>query len=232
MKISEKLQKEEQYLTQFFHLIVWVSTLIFVIDRDKFKVLLIKRPREPFQGKWSLPGDVLQATESLEDTAKKALQTHIETDTTYLEQLYTFGEPDREPRGRVLSVTYFTLLNSEDIKCIKELAHPSDWFSVDSLPAMAFDHKTIIEYATQRICSKLEYSNIAKYLLPEKFRLSELQKTYEIIRDEKIDKRNFIKKMKSYDLLTPLDETMKAGSHRPAKLYKFKADKLVMFDKK
>jgi len=207
------------------------TTLIFSINKGKLEIALIKRLREPFKDYWSIPGDLIDIDESLEDAAKSVLYEKTGIRNLYLEQLYTFGETNRDPRGRVVTVAYFALVPQDAVDLSRA---PSDlhltWTPINSLPPLAFDHRKIIDYAVERIKSKLGYSNIAHGLLPEKFRISELQKVYEIILGEGIDKRNFRKKLKSLDLVVPTGKLYKEGSHRPAELYKFKTKKLVVFD--
>lgn len=203
---------------------VAVDVVVFTIIDESLKVLLIKRGNEPYSGKWCLPGGFIQMSESLEDAAMRELREETNVKEVYLEQLYTFGKPRRDPRGRVVSVAYYVLVDflkispritgDENIKNI-------DWFDVNRLPSLGFDHNDIINYALKRLRYKLEYSVVGLELLPEKFTLTQLQKMYEVILNEKIDKRNFRKKIFMMNFLHETEE-LKKGSHRPAKLYTFK----------
>src|SRR5215204_921128 len=175
---------------------ITVDLVIFTVNKDKLKVMLVKRAEAPFSGYWSLPGGFLLVGESLEDAAFRVLKEKAGVKDVYLEQLYTFGKPNRDPRARVITIAYFALIPWES------LAQPESgkvvdltWSAVDQLPKLAFDHKEILKYAIQRLRSKASYSNIVYGLMPEHFRLSELQKMYEIIIDDKLDKRNFRKRM-------------------------------------
>lgn len=210
---------------------VTVDLVIFTVNKDALKVMLVKRAEEPFSGQWSLPGGFLKAGESLDEAALRVLQEKTGVNEVYLEQLYTFGDPDRDPRARVITVTYFALIPW------KRLAPPESqkvsdvtWQTIDRLPKLAFDHKEIINYAAQRLRAKAGYSNIVYGLLPEQFRLSDLQKMYEIILNKKLDKRNFRKKMLAAGLLQETGKREAAGAHRPAMLYQFKKMEIAFLD--
>lgn len=210
---------------------VTVDLVVFTVNMEMLKVLLVKRAEEPFSGLWSLPGGFLKSGESLEDAAQRVLRDKTGVQEVYLEQLYTFGRPDRDPRSRVITVSYFALIPWEHLKRpASEKVSNLDWFSVDEPPVLAFDHKEILSYAVERLRAKAGYSNIVYGLLPTRFRLSELQKIYEIILDEELDKRNFRKKMLATDLLNETGQMDLAGAHRPAMLYQFKKKKIVYLD--
>ncbi len=204
---------------------VTVDIITFSIRDSSLKVLLIKRGIEPFKNKWAIPGGFVRIEENLEDAAKRELEEETGVKDVYLEQLYTFGELKRDPRGRVITVSYFALINAE--KSEQELKATTDaseakWFSVKELPELAFDHADILKYAMKRLRWKFEYTTLAFSLLPKKFTLTQLQKLYEIVFDKKFDKRNFRKKIRSLDLITPTKELQKDVSNRPPKLYSFK----------
>lgn len=225
-------ETQQRELTKIEKPAVSVSLLIFSVNNGKLEVVLINRVREPFLGFWSLPGDILPIKEDLEEAARRVLQDKTGIRNVYLEQLYTFGTPNRDPRGRVITVAYLALLphNSVDLSKAPNALH-AKWTPVGSLPKnMAFDHKKIIDCGAERLINKIEYSNIAHGLLPEKFRLSELQKIYEIILNKKLDKRNFRKRMLSLKLVEPTKDIYRLGNHRPARLYKFSSKKLVTFN--
>ncbi len=210
---------------------VTVDLVIFTVNKDALKVMLVKRAEEPFSGDWSLPGGFLKIGESLEDAALRVLEEKTGVKEVYLEQLYTFGEPDRDPRARVITVTYFALIPW------KRLVTPESqkvigvtWQSVERLPKLAFDHKEIVSYAVERLRAKAGYSNIVYGLLPEQFRLSDLQKMYEVILNKKLDKRNFRKRMLAAGLLQETGRKDVAGAHRPAMLYRFKKMEIAFLD--
>lgn len=210
---------------------VTVDILVFTIEASELKVLLIKRGIEPFKDEWALPGGFIKMDESLENAALRELVQETGVKNVYLEQLYTFGEPKRDPRTRVITVAYFALVPNAklDLKASSD-AKDVSWFSIKKLPKLAFDHKRIIDYALNRLKSKIEYSNIVYGLLPAKFRLSELQKVYEVILDKKMDKRNFRKWIISLGLLESTGEKDVDGAHRPAELFRFKKREPVLFD--
>jgi 8-oxo-dGTP diphosphatase len=210
---------------------VTVDLVIFTVDHNMLKVMLVKRAEDPFADCWSIPGGFLKAGESLDEAALRVLKEKAGVENVYVEQLYTFGDPDRDPRARVITVTYFALIPW------KHLIQPESnkvtdlmWGSVDHLPKLAFDHKGIVQYAVQRLRAKAGYSNIVYGLLPRHFSLSELQQIYEIILNEKLDKRNFRKRMLTTGLLQKTGEKTATGAHRPAMLYKFKKMGIAFFD--
>ncbi len=209
-------------LTDFEQPSVTVDLVIFTIKDNSLKVLLVKRNTEPFKDKWALPGGFVRINESLEEAAKRELQEETGVKEVYLEQLYSFGEPKRDPRGRVITISYFALINSDKIK-LKASTDVSDaiWFSISKIPLLAFDHKEILDYALKRLKWKFEYTTIAFSLLPKKFALGELQKIYEIVFERKFDKRNFRKKLFSLDILKK-ESINKEAPYRPPQLYSIK----------
>ncbi len=202
---------------------ITVDLVIFTVNEDQLKVLLLKRAEAPFSGHWSLPGGFLFAGESLEAAARRVLKEKTGVENVYLEQLYTFGKPDRDPRARVITVAYFALIpwsNLDQPESVK--VADLKWSSVDEIPKLAFDHKEILQTAVQRLRAKVTYSNIVYGLMPDHFRLSELQRMYELILNEKLDKRNFRKRMLASGLLHETGQKHLNGAHRPAMLYQFK----------
>lgn len=202
---------------------ITLDLAIFTVNKNKLKVLLTKRAEQPFLGEWSMPGGFLRKDEALEDAAYRVLTEKTGVKNVYMEQLYTFGDPKRDPRSRVITVAYIALipwehLNQPESEKISDLT----WASVDSLPKLAFDHKMILDYAIKRLRAKTSYSNIVYGLLPKSFRLSELQNIYEIIINDKLDKRNFRKRMLATGLLRETGKKYQTGAHRPALLYQFK----------
>lgn len=209
-------------LSDYPHPAVTVDIVIFTVIENHLKVLLVKRNDEPFKDTWALPGGFVRMDEDIKDAAERELKEETGVTDVYLEQLYTFGDITRDPRGRVITVTYIALVNSENLTL-----HPStdvkeaNWFSIASLPKLAFDHKKILEYSYQRLKWKFEYTTVAFSLLPKKFTISQILNIYEIVFDKKFDKRNFVKKIKNLKILKP-EETKKDVSFRPPKLYSLK----------
>ncbi len=218
-------------VTKFERPSVTVDLVIFTIKDNDLKILLIKRGEEPFKDMWALPGGFVKMDESLELAAKRELLEETGVRNVYLEQLYTFGDVNRDPRTRVITVSYFALLPSDDLKLAASTdAIDARWHSVKSLPKLAFDHREIIKVAIERLKNKMNYSNVVYSLLGEKFRLSQLQTVYETILDQKLDKRNFRKWIQSQDLLEATGEKELDGAHRPAMLYRFKRKEVVFFN--
>ena len=218
------MDKKDYDVSKFERPSVTVDIVIFTVHENDLKVLLVKRKVWPFEGYWALPGGFVKMNESLDDAAKRELVEETAVKDVYLEQLYTFGEPKRDPRTRVITVSYFALINMGDAKNLKASTDVSDvkWFSVYGLPKLAFDHKDIISYSLKRLRWKLEYTTIGFKLLPGEFTLTQLQGIYEIIFNKKFDKRNFRKKIISLGLIEATKEITQNVSHRPAKLYSFK----------
>ncbi len=215
---------------------ITVDMVIFTIRAGDLKVLLIQRGGHPYQGMWAIPGGFVKMDESLEDGAKRELQEETAVQDVYMEQLYTFGDPGRDPRTRVISVAYFALVEANQVKTIQagSDAQQAEWFSMYALPPLAFDHAKILDYALTRLRYKLEYTNVAFALLPATFTLTELQHIYEIILHKALDKRNFRKKILAMEMderpmLEETSETKMEGSHRPARLYRFldRIDRIV-----
>jgi len=218
-----KFEGPEDYdPTAFERPSVTVDLTIFTVEDNELKALLVKRPHWPFEGKWALPGGFIDMEESLEEAAERTLQEKTGLkENIYLEQLYTFGEPERDPRTRVITVGYLALVNSEEIEYQRsDKVEEVKWTSVYDLPELAFDHEDILDYAVKRLRWKLEYTTAAFSFLSERFTLTELQDTYETVFDKEFDKRNFRKKIKKNDIVTYTGEKEKNVSHRPAKLYK------------
>ncbi len=204
---------------------VTVDVVMMSLRQGDLQVLLIKRRAWPFEGMWAIPGGFVNMDESLETAAKRELREETGVEDVYLEQLYTFGDPGRDPRTRVITVVYFALLDSERLQVrAADDATDVSWFPVYSLPPLAFDHAKILQYALERLRGKLEYTTIAFSLLPEQFTLRELQRVYEIILHRRLDKRNFRKKILSTGILEDTGAKKMEGTHRPAGLYRFNPD--------
>jgi len=203
---------------------VTVDCVVFGLDLDAedLKILLIQRSGRPFAGMWALPGGFVDMGETLEQAAKRELQEETGISRLYLEQLYTFGDPGRDPRDRVITVAYYALVKLTD-HTIKADTDASDvaWFGVSDLPRLAFDHAKIVATALGRLKGKVRYQPIGFELLPAKFTLSQLQRMYEVILERRLDKRNFRKKILGMGLLVETSEIQKDVAHRAARLYRF-----------
>ena len=204
------------------HILVTVDNIIFTITQDSLQILLIKRSIEPFKGERALPGGFVMENETLQQAAYRKLADETSVKNAYLEQLYTFSEIKRDPRGRAISCAYIALMSRENVM-IKpwDDAEEVKFFDVKKLPKLAFDHKKIVEYAIQRLKWKMEYTNVAQYILPKKFTLRQLQDVYETILDQQIDVRNFRKKIEKLGLVKETWEKEIGVQYRPAKLYTF-----------
>lgn len=199
---------------------ITVDTVILTIKSNALQVLLIKREKEPFIGKWAIPGGYVRMSENLEQAAVRVLKEKTDVDNVYLEQLYTFGDPLRHPDSRVITCVYFALVRYEDVKVMA--SDDVAWYPVDELPPLAFDHKEIIDYTRARTRLSLRSCPVAYQLLKEKFTLTEMQRVYELIMGKELDKRNFRKKVLGTEGLIELDEYTKASSKRPARLYQYR----------
>ncbi|QDV44471.1 Bifunctional NMN adenylyltransferase/Nudix hydrolase [Stieleria neptunia] len=199
-----------------------VDCVVFGLDEPELKVLLIRRDLEPFRGKWALPGGFVHLDESLEDAAKRELREETGLEKVFLEQLYTYGNVERDPRERVVTVAYYALVRLSEHRVVASTdARDAAWFGVHDVPRLAFDHDRILKAAYQRLQNKLRYEPVGFELLPKKFTLRQLQRLYEIILDRSLDKRNFRKKILGMEVLEELDEVEADVAHRAARLYRF-----------
>ncbi|MFZ4894087.1 NUDIX hydrolase [Plantibacter sp. Mn2098] len=207
-----------------------VSTVIFTLRTDDgfgatdptpaIWIPLVRRIREPYDGLWALPGGPLGAEESLADAARRTLEVTTSLRPRYLEQLYAFGDIDRSPDERVVSIVYWALVGSEEAKRTL-VGQNVRWFRTDALPRLAFDHELIVEYALWRLRSKLEYSHIAHAFLGETFTLTELREVHEAVLQKQLDPANFRRQIESSGQVVATDELRTGGRHRPARLYRF-----------
>lgn len=201
-------------------LLVTVDIVLFTLRDRQLHLLLIRRLAKPFEGRFALPGGFVLENESLEAAATRELKEETGVEKVYLEQLYTFGEPKRDPRGRVVTVAYYALVPHIEALSAGTDAADATWFPVDKLPALAFDHRKIVDYAHQRLRNKLDYTNVGFELLPGKFTLTELQLVHEAIHGDAIDKRNFRRKILQSAIVKPTKEWRSTG-RKPAQLYRF-----------
>ena len=200
-----------------------VDAVVFGYEPEKgISVLLIKRRLDPFQGSWALPGGFVKTGESLDNAVNRELRDEGGVDVRYLEQLYTFGNPDRDPRQHVVTVSYFGLLRPQDFQLLAQSdAEDAAWCNIKKLPRLAFDHKKIIDAAVKRLRGKITYEPVGFELLEKEFPFSDLEKLYMTLLDKEIDRRNFKKKIMALGILEELDETVQRGAGRPARLFKF-----------
>lgn len=207
---------------QFARPALTVDIVVFALGEEDLQVMLIQRDLPPFEGQWALPGGFVRVDEALEEAARRELQEETGLKHIFLEQLFTFGEPDRDPRERVVTVTYYALVNlgGHDVHASTD-ARNAAWFLVNELPDLAFDHATILAAAHERLRAKVRYQPIGFELLPKKFTLRQLQHLYEVILDRPLDKRNFRKKVLGMEIVKETNEIEKDVSHRAARLYRF-----------
>ncbi len=202
-----------------------MDVVIFTIENGALKVLLIRRPEKPFANKWALPGGFLFKNETSAEAAKRILKDKAGVNNVYLEQLYTFDDPNRDPRGHVLTVSYFALVNFGKIKFLGKDAQTPTFHPTGQLPKLAFDHKEIVNYSVRRLRYKLEYTNAVYSILPANFTFGELQQVHETILDKKMDKRNFRKKFMSLGLIKSVNKKLTGARQRPAELFRFAIQK-------
>jgi 8-oxo-dGTP diphosphatase len=201
---------------------VTVDCVVFAVVDEARRVLLIRRGWAPFAGGWALPGGFIEMDEDLEAAARRELSEETGLRDLYLEQLYTFGDPGRDPRGRVVSVAYYALVDpaGHQLEAASD-ADAVEWFAVDALPELAFDHQVILETALERLRGKVRYAPLGFELLPSRFTLTQLQRLYEIILGRPLDKRNFRRKIHGMGLLHDTGKTLAGVAHRAPRLYRF-----------
>jgi 8-oxo-dGTP diphosphatase len=195
---------------------------VFALDADDLQVMLIQRDLAPFAGRWALPGGFVRVDETLDEAATRELHEESGLTGIFLEQLYTFGERQRDPRERVVTVAYYALVSlaGHHVQASTD-ARNAAWFPVSELPDLAFDHRRIVEAALERLRGKLRYQPIGFELLPEQFTLRQLQHLYEIVLGRPLDKRNFRKKVLGMGILKDTNQIQKDVAHRAARLFRF-----------
>lgn len=181
---------------------------------------LVRRIREPFDGLWALPGGPLGGTESLADAARRSLRETTALAPKYLEQLYAFGDTDRSPENRVVSIVYWALVDSDEARRAT-VGQNVRWFPADDLPVLAFDHNLIVEYALWRLRNKMEYSSIARALLGDTFTIAQLREVHEAVLGKRLDPANFRRTMESSDALIDTGMHLTGTPHRPPRLYRY-----------
>jgi 8-oxo-dGTP diphosphatase len=220
------------YQYQYPHPAVTTDIVIFTLHEHELKVLLVQRSNDPYRDSWALPGGFVNIDEDLDTAASRELREETGVSGVYLEQLYTFGDPHRDPRERVISVAYYALVPVDSVHiCANSDASKVAWHACNALPVLAFDHRKIIGLAQKRLAAKTNYSTIALHFMPQKFTLSELQRVYEIIMGTPLDKRNFRKRVQAFEGISDTGETRRNGKHRPARLYTFTSAGTLEFHK-
>lgn len=206
----------------FEHAVAAVDVVLFTVSENALKVLLLNLKEEPFNGSWALPGGLVAKGETLEAAVARHLKNKVGVTNVHMEQLYTFGDPKRDPAGWVVSVAYLALVQGDKISPVhSERYEGVEWHEVKKLPSLAYDHKLIIQTGVERLQGKLEYTNIIYSLMPKEFTLTDLQTKYEVIMDKKLDKRNFRKKILSLNIVKKLNKKSQTESTRPAELFSF-----------
>jgi 8-oxo-dGTP diphosphatase len=226
------MSEVERYdVTKYERPSVTVDVVVFSVVEGELKVLLIKRKNWPFEGRWAIPGGFVDMDEPLEDAAARELYEETGVEGFYLEQFYTFGQPDRDPRTRVISVAYFALVDAGQLQPeAADDAADVGWFSVHEPPPLAFDHVDILKRALQRLRHKLESTALGSLFMPEEFTLSELRRAYERILNEKLVSRRFRGRILAADILEETG-TRRGGGRRAARLYRLKDNAVAEFEK-
>lgn len=223
--------EEMKYCYKYPHPSVTTDCVIFGFDGNQLQVLLIERGIEPYKGRWAFPGGFLNMEESAEEGALRELKEETGLTGAYIEQFHTFTDPNRDPRERVITIAYYALVRIQEVKGGDDAAK-AQWFALDEVPQLAFDHDLILRRALKRLRERIHFEPIGFELLPEKFTMKELQALYEAILEVKFDRRNFAKKMLHFDLLNQLEETVWPTAKREANLFSFNKENYEEFKKK
>jgi 8-oxo-dGTP diphosphatase len=220
---------KQTFSYEYPHPAVTTDVVVFTIRDGRLSILLVQRANPPYQREWALPGGFLDIDEDLDACAARELEEETGISGVYLEQLYTFGATHRDPRERVISVTYYALVPLDALATPRAASDAADvgWHAFEALPRLAFDHAEIVEVAHRRLVAKLDYSTIAFQFMPETFTLTELQCVYESLLNQKLDKRNFRKRILSLDLVEETGRQRRTGNHRPAREYRARHPKRV-----
>lgn len=219
---------DKKYCYKYPHPAVTTDCVIFGFDGQELQVLLVERGIEPFKGCWAFPGGFLRLDESAYEGALRELKEETGLATAYLKQLHTFSAVDRDPRERVITIAYYALVKKTDVKGGDDAAQ-AQWFPINDMPSLAFDHDEILSTAVKELRHQIHFEPIGFELLPEKFTMSELQRLYEAILGVEFDRRNFAKKMLHLGFIVALDETSRHPRGREALLYRFDADRYREF---
>jgi len=216
------LNTNRGYWYQYEHAAVTTDCVVFGYDGMRLKVLLIQRGIEPYKGSWAFPGGFMKMTETAEEGARRELKEETGFEAKYLEQFYTFTAVNRDPRERVITIAFLALVNIGEVHGGDD-ASRAEWFDIDDIPSLAFDHERILRVAQAKLREKIHFEPIGFDLLPETFKMSELQNLYEAILDVKFDRRNFYRKITSVDVLEQVDPEQERTSHRIPIIYRFNA---------
>ena len=223
--------EEKKHCYKYPHPAVTTDCVIFGFDGSELQVLLIERGIEPFKGKWAFPGGFLNMDETAGEGALRELKEETGLENAYIEQFNTYSDPGRDPRERVITIAHYALVRIQEVKGGDDAAK-AQWFPIDEVPQLAFDHDKILRDAMRKLRERIHFEPIGFELLPEKFTMRDLQILYESILGVKFDRRNFAKKMMHYELLNQLDETVRPTAKRDALLYSFNKDNYELFKKK
>ena len=223
--------EEKKYCYKYPHPAVTTDCVIFGFDGNDIKVLLIERGIEPFKGKWAFPGGFLNMDETAGEGALRELKEETGLENAYIEQFNTYSDPGRDPRERVITIAHYALVRIQEVKGGDDAAK-AQWFPIEEVPQLAFDHDKILRDAMRKLRERIHFEPIGFELLPEKFTMRDLQILYESILGVKFDRRNFAKKMMHYELLNQLDETVRPTAKRDALLYSFNKENYELFKKK
>lgn len=199
------------------------DVVVFTLREDRLMVLLVRKVGPFYAGRWALPGGFPGDDEDLDQCASRGLVEQTGLRDLFLEQLFTFGRPDRDPRGRIVSVSYYALAPAGDLPLSTATTDgATTWFPYPQMPPVAFDHREIIDFAHRRLVAKLNYSSIGFRFLPETFTLSEIQRVHETLLNRTLDKRNFRKRILALDVIEQTGRLRRTGKHRPAREYRLK----------
>ena len=223
--------EDQKYCYKYPHPAVTTDCVIFGFDGSELQVLLIERGIEPFKGKWAFPGGFLNMDETAQEGALRELKEETGLENAYIEQFNTYSDPGRDPRERVITIAHYALVRIQEVKGGDDAAK-AQWFPIDEVPQLAFDHDKILRDAMRKLRERIHFEPIGFELLPEKFTMRDLQILYESILGVKFDRRNFAKKMMHYELLNQLDETVRPTAKRDALLYSFNKENYELFKKK
>ena len=215
--------EENKYCYRYPHPAVTTDCVIFGFDGTNLKVLLIERGIEPFKGKWALPGGFLKLDESAEQGAQRELKEETGLETAYIRQFHTFSDPDRDPRERVITIAYYALVRLQEVVGGDDAAR-AEWFDLDDVPPLAFDHHRILNMATSELRRQIHFEPIGFELLSKQFTIKQLQMLYEAILGVKFDRRNFYKKMQHLELLTQINSGVAHSRSNPF-LFEFNSEK-------
>ena len=223
--------EDNKYCYKYPHPAVTTDCVIFGFDGSELQVLLIERGIEPFKGKWAFPGGFLNMDETAQEGALRELKEETGLENAYIEQFNTYSDPGRDPRERVITIAHYALVRIQEVKGGDDAAK-AQWFPIDEVPQLAFDHDKILRDAMRKLRERIHFEPIGFELLPEKFTMRDLQILYESILGVKFDRRNFAKKMMHYELLNQLDETVRPTAKRDALLYSFNKENYELFKEK